>query len=179
MIRHAFVDESVRGQLYIMCSVVAATDELDAARRALRSLRAPGQRRIHFATESDRRRKALLAAMSRLNTAPVVYFAHDRNQVAARAAILAAMLPELQSSDDRHLVLESRQGQDKRDCSIVYGSVGPHPKSPFSYTHCPASGEPLLWVADGVAWAWGRGGRWRTEITDLDLVAAVKEIRVM
>ena len=178
MIRHAFVDESVRGELYIVCSVLVSTDGLDTARTTLRSLRAPGQRRIHFATESDGRRRTLLRAMSHLSTSPVVYVARHPNQVDARGAILAAMVPKLQSSDVRHLVLESRQEQDKRDRSIIHRSVGPHPTPPFSYTHCPAPGEPLLWVADAVAWAWGRGGRWRAAIADLDLVTTVEEIQV-
>ena len=178
MSRHAFVDESVRGKLYIMCVTSVSTDELDAARKTLRSLTAPGQRRIHFATESDRRRRALLRAMSRLTTSSIVFVARHPNQVKARGAILAAMVPKLQSSDVRHLVLESRHEQDKRDRAIICHSVGAHPTPPINYTHCPGSGEPLLWVADAVAWAWGRGRRWRATIADLDLLAAVEEIQI-
>ena len=178
MIRHTFVDESVRGASYIMCATSIRADGLDAARKTLRSLAAPGQRRTHFATESDGRRRDLLRAMSHLKTLSVVYVAHHPDQVKARAAILAAMVPKLQNSDVRHLVLESRQEQDKRDRSAIYHSVGPHPTRPFSYSHCPAPSEPLLWVADAVAWAWGRGGRWRTMIADLHLLVAVEEIQV-
>jgi hypothetical protein len=154
------------------------TDQLDAARTTLRTLRMPGQRRIHFATESERRRRTLLRAMSRLNTSPVIYVARHRNQVAARAAILATMVPQLRSSDIRHVVLESRQEQDQRDRSSIHRAVGSDPAPPFSYDHCPAQGEPLLWVADAVAWAWGRGGRWRAMIADLKLLAAVEEVEV-
>ena len=178
MSTHAFVDESVRGDLYIMCAALMPTDELDAARKTLRSLRAPGQRRIHFSTESDRRRRALLREMSRVNASSIVYAARHPDQIAARAAILATMVPMLRSADVRHLVLESRREQDQRDRSVIYQNLGPHPTPPLSYTHTPASGEPALWVADAVAWAWGRGGRWRAIITDLNLVAAVKEIQV-
>lgn len=178
MSKHAFVDESVRGDLYIMCAALMPTDELDAARKTLRSLRAPGQRRIHFSTESDRRRRALLRGMSRLNGSSTVYVARYPDQIAARAAILATMVPMLRNSDVRHLVLESRREQDKRDRAVIYQNLGPHPTPPLSYTHTPASGEPALWVADAVAWAWGRGGRWRSTIADLDLLTAVKEIKV-
>lgn len=45
-------------------------------------------------------------------------------------------------------------------------------------THSPAPVEPLLWIADAVAWAWGRGGRWRVQATELSLLAAVKEVQV-
>lgn len=178
MIRHAFVDESVRGELYIMCPVLIATDQLDEARTTLRALRMPGQRRIHFATESDGRRRTLLRAMSRLNTSPVIYIARHCNQVAARAAILATMVPQLRSADVRHVVLESRQEQDQRDRSSIHRAVGSDPTPPFSYDHYPARGEPLLWVSDAVAWAWGRGGRWRAMVVDLNLRAAVTEVEV-
>lgn len=178
MSKHAFVDESVRNELYIMCAALVPTVALDAARRTLRSLRARGQRRIHFVTESDRRRRALLRAISELDCSSIVYVARHRDQVAARAALLATMLPELQSSGVSRLVLESRQGQDERDRSVIYRAVGSQRESAFRYTHNPASAEPLLWIADAVAWAWGRGGRWRARAAELNLFAAVKEVQV-
>jgi hypothetical protein len=36
----------------------------------------------------------------------------------------------------------------------------------FSYGWLRPRQEPLLWAADGFAWAWGRGGQWRGLVAD-------------
>jgi len=36
----------------------------------------------------------------------------------------------------------------------------------FSYGWQRPRIEPLLWVADGFAWAWARGGRWRAGVLE-------------
>ncbi len=95
MTHHAFIDESARGRKYLICAATILPTDLGTARRGLRSLRATGQRRIHFATESDQRRRSLLKEMSTLDTASVIYIADHRNQVAARAAVVASAVIHL------------------------------------------------------------------------------------
>lgn len=178
MSRHAFTDESVRRGTYIVCAVTVSSSDLGAARTALRSLRARGQRRIHFSTESDQRRRQLLKEMSTLKLTSTIYVAKHRDEIAARAAILATAAVDLHGSGVTRLVLEAREGQDKRDRATLYSALGPHPNPEFNYTHHKPAGEPLLWVPDAVAWAWGRGGRWRQRVNELQLVAAVRTIDV-
>ncbi len=178
MSRHAFIDESTRGRNYLICAATISPADLDAARRALTTMRAPGQRRIHFATESDQRRRSLLKEMSTLETTSVVYVANHRDQVAARAAIVATAVVKLRQAGVSRLVLEARQGQDEQDRAVIYRALGPDPEPPLSYTHHRSASEPLLWVPDAVAWAWGRGGSWRTRVEDLDLVSAVEMVNV-
>lgn len=36
-----------------------------------------------------------------------------------------------------------------------------------TYEHLAPHEEPLLWVADGVAWAWGAGTDWRRRVAPL------------
>jgi hypothetical protein len=45
----------------------------------------------------------------------------------------------------------------------------------FSYAHVPPTTEPMLWVPDAIAWAYGNGGDWRrraarliTDTVDVD-----------
>lgn len=178
MSRHAFIDESVRRGTYIVCAATIASSDLGVTRTALRSLRAKGQRRIHFSTESDQRRRQLLKEMSTLELASTIYVAKHRDETAARAAILAAAAVDLHGSGVTRLVLEAREGQDKRDRATIYRTLGPHPNPEFHYTHRKPASEPLLWVPDAVAWAWGRDRRWRQRVNELRLVAAFRAIDV-
>ncbi len=47
---------------------------------------------------------------------------------------------------------------------------------PFEISHRPNQSEPMLWVADTVGWAYGRGGSWRRLAVDLDLIDAVIDL---
>ncbi len=174
---HAFVDESIRGRRYVICAVLIPVSSLGPARRALRHLRAPGQRRIHFARESDERRRAALGSIAALDVDPVVYFTDNRDQVAARARILAAMVADLRSVGVTRVVIESRDRQDDRDRSVLFEAIGHHPAPLFAYAHRRATDEPLLWIADAIAWAWGRGGTWRTRLDHLGMLPRVAEVK--
>lgn len=175
---HAFVDESSRRNDYLMCATTVSTTELAEVRRAMRRLPARGQRRIHFATESDSRRRSLLGELAQLGVSTTIYVAESKDQVAAREAILRQMVPELRNLGVRLLVLDSREGQDHRDRSTIRQTVGGDPRPEFRYDHQPSASEPLLWVPDAVAWAWGRGGEWRRLIEASGLIAAVTTVEV-
>jgi hypothetical protein len=174
---HAFLDESARGPIYLMCAASVEVGQLDSARRSVRTLCAPGQRRIHFATEGDQRRRQLLSHFSALDARCFVYVAHHHDQVEARSAIVKHAALHLLGLGVGRIVLEARQGQDHRDRADLFGVVGgDRGGSTITYTHHTASAEPLLWIADAVAWAWGRGGVWRKQVVDLGLVAGVETV---
>ena len=174
----AYADESIRGRDYIMCVSLIPSSDARTARRKLRGLAARGQRRIHFATESDKRRRALLSQIATVGTSSVIYVARHRDQVAARSAIVEVVTADLLTSGVTFFVLESREGQDHRDRAIIAGELGTLRPPPFGYTHRTPGGEPLLWVPDAVAWAWGRGNKWRTTIRELGLVIDTKRVEV-
>ena len=178
MSMHAYADESVRGRDYIICVTSIPSRDVKTARRKLRTLTARGQRRIHFATESDQRRRALLSQIATVGTSSVIYIARHRDQVAARAAIVKVVAADLLTSGVTFFVLESREEQDHRDRAIISGELGTFRPPPFGYTHKTPGGEPLLWVPDAVAWAWGRGNKWRTTVQDLGLVVDTKRVEV-
>lgn len=178
MSQQAYADESVRGQAYMMCVTSVASSKVKDARKRLRTLTSPGQRRLHFSGESDRRRRFLLREMGGLGTGSVMYVARHRDQVAARAAILTAVVGDLLEQGTARLVLESRAYQDQRDRSVISHAIGSGGSTPFTYAHSEAHGEPLLWVPDAVAWAWGRDRRWKKVVRDLQLVTGVRNIEV-
>jgi hypothetical protein len=75
---HVFVDESERPNAYLLgAALVADPGELGRLRTGLADLRRPGQRRFHFAKESEGRRRALLAALVSTGIRARVYSCPD------------------------------------------------------------------------------------------------------
>jgi hypothetical protein len=160
-----FVDESVR-RTYVLCAVRVDPRDLAAARSAVRALLLRGERRIHFSKESDRRRRELLARLCDHGFDVALYSApaHDRT---ARAGLVALLVDDL--GDELHrLVFESRNAGDVDDQRqlIDLHRTGHFPDH-ATYEHLRPHEEPLLWVADAVAWAHGAGGDWPRHIAPM------------
>lgn len=176
MTAHAFIDESTRRGTYLICVATCVPNELARTRQALRRLLLPGQHRLHFATESDRRRRLILSRLSELAATSVVYRAEHRDQPAARAAILDRAAKELHVEGVTSLTIESRRGQDHHDRAVIYRALGPD--QALAYRHMTAAEEPMLWIPDAIAWAYGRGGDWKRQLHRLDLVSGVAPVEV-
>lgn len=67
---HLFVDES-KSMGFTLAVAMFDERRLADARKGLRSMLLPGQRRLHFTRESPARRRAILAALSRLGMSAV------------------------------------------------------------------------------------------------------------
>lgn len=170
----AFVDESVRGQRYLMGCVLIEARDLPTTRSAIGALPTRG-RRLHFNNEDDAQRRILLAAIAELPVQAFVVVCHRRHGVSeflAREACLAAIVAEAQSQRVGRLVIESRQ-DDSDDARTITRVRRPHP--PLVFEHRTAQREPMLGLADGIAWAAGAGGNWRVLIDPL--VHRIVELR--
>lgn len=176
MSAHAFIDESIRGDRYLICASIVDARALGATRQSLRLLLGRGQQRIHFNNESNTRRRLILRRIADFAAVSVICAARDNDQVRARTAALHEVVVHLRSSDVGRLVLEARQGQDHRDRAVIRRAAGIDDKRVFGYTHLTPVNEPLLWIPDAVAWAWGRGGAWRQMVRDLRLVGRVWQV---
>jgi hypothetical protein len=158
---HAFGDESCRGGTYRLAVVHVPVTELATARGLLRAELLRGQRSIHFTDEKDARRRRLLTLFGRVAGRVEHYparLADFRGAEQARAELLGALAVDLSKAGVTRLVLESREGRDHRDRSVLRATLGAEP--PLAYEHMRKHEEPLLWVADGFAWAEGKGGVW-------------------
>lgn len=170
---HAFVDESIRRR-YILCSVTVSPRDLGASRRDLRTMLLPGQRRLHFVHEAPSRRKALLSRMSNMSVRGTIYVCSG-DDTAARKEGLRHLVHDLVLIGGRRLVVESREGRDGQDRQTIRealletGSI-----DQLDYKHMRPSEEPLLWIADAVAWAAGADRTWRRRTEGI--VDAVRRI---
>ena len=158
---HAFVDESQR-ERYMICAAIISPSDLQAARRALRKMLLPRQSRLHFVSESRQRRQSLLDAMCELPVRTRLYTSAEKEPVARQRAF-EALFAELLVLKGQRLVIECREAsQDDRERRLIAQAVrqGAAPTD-LSYCHLQGREEPLLWVADAVAWAYGAGREWR------------------
>ena len=175
---HAFVDESQRDR-YIICAAVVAPQDLRAIRGELRAMRLPGQRSLHFAQESPRRRRSLLKSISQLPLRVCLYESVEREPAARRLAI-DALLHDLIGMNGRRLIIEHREpSQDRRERSQIATAVQVR-RAPegLEYEHLARHEEPLLWVPDAVAWSYGASGDWRHRVGELiDRVVDVDKLQ--
>lgn len=168
---HAFVDESSRGG-YLLCAVVLLPADLTSARRTLRGLCKPGQRRIHMKHESDGRRREILSVVAKLEVETRIYRAKldGRSERRTRDECFRAMVPELiEDLGVSRMVIESCD-QDRQDNQVIREMVVKgQAEERFSYLHSAPACEPLLWLPDIVAWAVGRGGDWKRRCGDVQV----------
>jgi hypothetical protein len=170
----AFVDESIRGQRYLMACVLLEAAQLAVVRNDLRALVLHGGR-VHFHNESASRRRLILEAIAGSQVSSFVVVCHRGHGVSefqARDMCLARIVDELQQREVGRLTIESRQ-DDRDDTRTLRRARRPHPS--LVWEHALPTAEPLLWVADGLAWAVGAGGRWRDSVTSV--VADVIDLR--
>jgi hypothetical protein len=169
----AFVDESVRGQRYLMGCVLVDAKDLPSIRASLIALPTRG-RRLHFHNEDDSRRRQLLAAIVEFPVRAFVVVCRRNHGVsfpAARDACLRAIVQELQARHVVRLVIESRE-DDRADVRTVVRSRAATPELVFE--HRKAGLEPALGLADALTWAAGAGGAWRALVGSI--VDEVREV---
>ncbi|MEU0872749.1 hypothetical protein [Nocardia brasiliensis] len=163
---HAFVDESIRRDRYILCAALIPAGQLSEARSLVRGLCLPGQRRWHFAKEPDNRRRLILAAMARCEGIRVVILIGRGVEVRARDECMARLVTHLIDARAERLVIESRDSLDRRDRHCI-AAVLRKASADLSYVHMLPHNEPGLWWPDAVAWAFGAGGAWKAMVVPL------------
>ncbi|WP_454812864.1 hypothetical protein [Paenarthrobacter nitroguajacolicus] len=157
---HVFVDESKSKAYYVAASVIAPAD-VASARRAIAALRRPGQRRVHFKSESDSSRDAFLIGAMRAGLSTRLYIARNMPDKSARPLCLEHLLDDLVAGGASKLVLESDESLQQADRRLIAQHLkGLGGGERLQYMHCRAYEEPLLWVSDAVAWCHQKGGDW-------------------
>lgn len=174
---HAFVDESVRGRLYLIAAAVAEPANVRQLRSTLRGLLLPGQRELHFKQEKPVRRRYLADTIARLPVEVWLYTrSWHRHDEPARQVCMERLARDLLARGTQRLVIDTRRERDVNDERTLRRVLGPHPSSSrLVYEHVDSPTEALLWIADVAAWCYGSGGDWHkrldpvtTTVVDLD-----------
>lgn len=174
MTSHVFVDESKEGG-YLVTAAALLSGDLTSARRAIRSLVLPRQRRLHFTHENDGRRKLILDTIAELGPQVKIYDASAHHRRRQREVCLDVLVEDLAAAGTRMLVLETDESIVDLDRKTLYRSVRRHGcQDVLEYRHLRAFEEPLLAIPDALAWCWQRGGHWKRRAVEM-----VDEIRAL
>jgi hypothetical protein len=154
----AFVDESIRGQRYLMGCALVEARFLASVRAAIVGL-ADRAKRLHFHQELDRTRRTVLKSFASMPVRVELVSCtrgHGVTEFQARAVCLTEIVLQLQDRSISRLTIESRRDDrdDQRTIAVARRSA-----PTLVFDHRDGRVEPLLWFADAVTWAFGAGGR--------------------
>lgn len=150
-----------------MAAAATAAGDVAGIERTLRGLRAGGRSAIHFNDES-RRRDQLLRAFCELDVRVTVYVMRRTRDTIARPALLRTLVDDLIASGASDVVLERDASVELADRRIIrdrldqLGALGR-----LTYGHRNRNDQPLLWIADAVAWCQQKGGAWPSKVTPI------------
>lgn len=159
-----YADETIRNHWYGIAILIACGCQLGNLRRSARSLLLPGQQRLHCAKEQDRRRREILSVI-RSSPVSAVYAAERGDGPDARSACWHVLVPMLLESHVAKLVIERLAGSEARDERDIGDALQKADMArALGYRHETHRAEPILWLADAVAWATGAKGDWQRRI---------------
>ena len=164
-----FVDESKQRDYLLVAAAVMSADLADA-RKTLRALVMPGQRRLHMKKESDARRSAIVDRIASIGATATVYNGGrpGRRELDARERCLRALVSDIVAADQHMLVLEQDDSLlrwDQQRLIEITREAGC--RETLRYEHRRAEYELLLAVPDAIAWCWAKGGHWRDRVRPL------------
>ncbi len=166
-----YVDESKRVGYTVVAVTVVTGPAHVAAERALRGLLLPGQRSIHFKSESDGRKRTILAEMASLAVSGMVYERASGPHVPARRACLEAL--SVDHAKTGQIVLDMSEGDRVAD-ERTLRETRTRCAGTFRFRHEEPHRCPGLWLPDALAWSWTRGGVWRQLV--MPMVVAVRQV---
>lgn len=162
-----FADETCRPGRYGIAVVLVCQCSRESAACTVRQQVRPGQVRIHFAKMQDRDRRSFLSSLVPLPVTALFVEARGLD-VEARSACWAQLVPRVIELHVRSLTIELTEGAELRDRrDILEGLIKLEAVDRLQYSHRRPHDEPLLWVADAVAWSVGRGGEWAARVRHL------------
>ena len=150
----AYIDESKAKNYLLVLNLVLPGEQI-YLRRTLISQLLAGQRSFHFTKESNRRRTQLVRLLLGLNFRVVVFSIKGMSNTESRRSLIAEACKNIRKLEISNLVFELDQSCYLNDVKIL-NEIRPG----VPWDHRERHQEPLLWVADAVAWCVNRGGEW-------------------
>lgn len=149
-----------------MCSVSISQKSQHSIRTSLVLLNKSASRRIHMSEASKSQRKEYISAIGDLGITSCIYIAkngYQKLETNPRGRCLAAVIRDCAQS--RSITIESGS-VDHFDRQLINRLVSDGISFP-KVKHIAPSWEPLLWLPDIIAWAYGRGGEWKKSVAPL------------
>ena len=162
-----YLDES-KAKNYVFIGVLVQDGDAPRLRKRVASLKLPGQRSIHFVNEGDSRRKKLIQEYSELGIVAVKVISTRKNKLEAREDCVRALVHLAASTECHSLVFDRDESVITKDEQWLKSELRKVDKNaPIGFQHLSRHEEPILWIADALAWCDSRGGEWRKRIQSL------------
>lgn len=162
---HAYIDESGRPgkNKFMICAVTITPAHTARMKSDVLALRPKGSSRIHMKSVEKKSQLPIIRGVAELEAHSYMYVVTKSCPTrVARDQALSQAFTKLREIGVSRAVIESC-AQDREDRKAIRGVLGSD--SPMEYHHEPAgSTNPLLWLPDIHAWAWGRNGAARQAI---------------
>lgn len=156
-----YIDES-KTKGYTLVAALAAPADTGKLARGVRSLLLPGQRRIHFTKENSSRKRLVLSRLNELGAQAHVFHCAAKNNSIGRETCLIGLVAHAAQNSHTKIVLERDESIEKSDRQILFREAKMHGlDGTLSYAHESPHQQPLLWVADAIAWSFTKGGDWK------------------
>ncbi|MFM6966568.1 MAG: hypothetical protein ACKOWI_04295 [Rhodoluna sp.] len=162
-----FLDES-KAKNYVFIGILVAEVEAPRVRKRVAALKLPRQRSVHFVKESDSRRRKLLQDFKSIGFTAVKFECEEKNQKLAREKCVKAVASFAIREGISRLVFELDESSLSNDEKWLKEAIQTS-RAELGFRHQARNEEPLLWVADAVAWCDARGGDWKQRISSLIL----------
>ncbi|MEY3472931.1 MAG: hypothetical protein RLY22_434 [Actinomycetota bacterium] len=156
-----FVDEC-KQRPYLLVGYLVANHHHQKMRKQLRGFLLPGQRSLHFKAENRRRKRTILRFLLKTKCQLIVVKCQSRTDGKARYCSLGSLLSSKQSATFKNLTFELDETVRLKDHHFLKQQ-----QPDFAWDHRKRHEEPLLWVADAVAWCVNRGGEWEKLVRPL------------
>lgn len=156
----AYIDECKQPP-YILVMFMLSPVQLASFRKLLIGFRLQGQRSVHFATESPRRRRLILKSLLDFEVDVLVYRSRFKKGNKARETLLRRIVSDAEKLQIQSVFLDYDSTTVKFDNQVLrhWLSLSRSTSWPL-WDHLERHQEPLLWVPDAVAWCLNRGGEW-------------------
>ena len=148
-----FVDE-VQNNGYTLVVTAVRPQDIELVSKALRKVVLPGQRRVHFNSESKANKSRFLRAIAELPIFCAVYHSRTKPGRVARSECIDQLLGDVQISRVARIIFEddeSLRGRERQQIAFEYHHAKPHE-------------HPALWISDAIGWCHNRGGVWLTSV---------------
>jgi hypothetical protein len=162
-----YVDES-KSSGYTLVAAVVLPSESTSVKKAMRELVLPGQRRLHFSSESDSRRKTILSRLAELEVQAHIIESSAKRESEAREECLIGLVGQAKKHSHSKLVLERDESIEHADRRILFRELGVYGlRRTVHYDLLAPHQEPLLWIPDAIAWSYAKGGDWKRRIAPM------------
>lgn len=168
MTHQIFVDESLRPESYFLVSVAISSNLIERLRHEMRNTLPSHGQQLHMSKETNVTRKRALNFVERLEPKIIVItnsqFGISKIQARSECITKLCAIEIIQTAS--FLTFDSTNSLDI-DRRILKSAAQSSANFFPTYRHVSSKSEPLLWLPDIVAWSWGRGSDWKSQISHL------------